>query len=280
MPEKLPTHFVVDIDGVLRCEGKQLPGVPEFFESINRHAVYTALSNNSRDNSDRVATTLRNFGVENVKPENALTSADATARWMVENPCSDETRIFVVGEDDAGLFESLDSVGLPAQNDRLWNGKTWDEYPTDVVVGFDTGVDYKKLAPAYNAIHRGARFVGTNPDAEYRDAAGNIMPANGAALNYLRTTGVDPTVIGKPNVYMPEIALHTHGANKESAVVAVIGDTFEQDMEMGLALRRAGWEVRNWLVLSGVETYGSASTSSIRPDEIFEDIKDITRRIS
>jgi len=271
---------ILDNDGVLRREKLQLPGVPELYQAMDRKAIQSVLlSNNSRVTSEGLVKQMRQFGVSDFRREQAMTSAEGAAAWLVEHPSTkrpEDMRVFAVGED--GVFQALREVGLALANDQ-WNGKKWNPLPTDVVVGFDTMMDYAtKMAPAWNAIRHGVRWVHTNGDTSYRNAEGEELPANGAQLAYLASTGRQPAaVIGKPNIGMAEAALHRMGQTKERACIAVVGDNLVEDMGLATRLYDAGWKAEGWLVLTGVTDAEYANDPRVQ--RIFEDIRAVTQAL-
>ncbi len=275
-----PTHIICDIDGVLRREGDVMPGVPELFCAMyQKKVVASLLSNNSRVRGKDVATEMDTL--YQVNPDHiphAITSADATAAWIKENPSNDPERgVYLVG--GPGIRMKLVELGILLRT-NAWNGKQWNgDFPSDVICGFSKEIDYPTLSGGWNAIRQGgARFIATNPDPEYRAEGGLLLPANGAAVGYLRTAGTEPIVIGKPDIIMAEMALRDTHAKKESSHIAILGDTVDQDVALANNLRKAGWNTEAWVVLTGVLDQATAeSTPNIH--RIFQDITDVRRQM-
>lgn len=281
---RMPTHVLCDVDGVLHREKQAISGVSDFFQSLSQRRITTIVpSNNSRQRGAEVRSMLSRapFLVAEKYLPHGISSADATAEWFRQK-ISDlsSQRVYVIG--DQGIRSALQEIGIPFANDS-WDGQRWTaEPPTHVVCGFSKDVNYPNLAPAWNAIHQhSAQFIATNPDPAYRDEHGNLLPANGATVAYLETAlppSTKATVIGKPGTFMAEMALQEMGVKKEKAVIGVLGDTVEQDVLLAENLRRAGWDVDMYAVLSGVLTEEEALRHpSI--DEIFRDITDFRERI-
>ncbi|MBU0767130.1 HAD-IIA family hydrolase [Patescibacteria group bacterium] len=284
---KRPNFMILDNDGVMRIEKEPLPGVPEFYAAQTRLGIRSVLlSNNSRVTSEGLVRQMQNFGVSDFTADQAMTSAEGTALFLREHPSTEDMSVFVVGGE--GLHTAIDNEGISKANDNWDSSKMmWKDgnLPSDVVVGFHQSIDWhSEIAPAFNAIHGGARFIGTNSDQTYRGEY-EILPANGSMLNYFSRVARrgEPIIVGKPNIGMAEAALHRMGAEKEAAKVAIVGDTLDQDMILAKNLRSAGWDVEGWLVLSGVDGRKNAEAPNARDlygvDRIFEDIRDITRRL-
>ena len=142
----MPIHdvnvMILDNDGVLRREGKQLPGVVELYAQLEKRGISNVLlSNNSRVTSDGLVRQMKQFGVKDFCKDQAMTSAEAAASWIRHNPSADrleDMRVFAVGEE--GVFRSLQELGIALANDQ-WDGQQWSGLPTDVVVGFNTKMD-------------------------------------------------------------------------------------------------------------------------------------------
>lgn len=275
------THLICDVDGVLRSEEKPLPGNAHFFRSVKAADVQAILlSNGSRLRGAEAVRLLSadGFNVAEHDLPFGVSSADATAKWLADHPISDDPSVYLLG--DAGIRSALLDLGIPL-NDS-WSGTKWDgRTPTDVVCGFTKNYEYKDVAGAWNAVRQGARLIGTNDDLEYRGPDGLLLPANGPMLTYLATalrstrrSDTEPIVIGKPNLGMGESALQLVGADKNSARVAVLGDTIEQDVLLASALRKAGWTVEAWVVLTGVLDENHAKDCS-EIDRIFKNLDDV-----
>jgi 4-nitrophenyl phosphatase len=131
--------------------------------------------------------------------------------------------------------------------------------------GWDRHLTWDKLATAALLIHRGARFIGTNPDTNYPTEQGPV-PGNGAQLALLETTtGVAPVVVGKPEPRLYEEALRRMGACSQTT--AVVGDRLDTDVAGGVRLG-----LTTVLVLSGIATEADLVASPVRPDVVCADI--------
>ncbi len=83
-------------------------------------------------------------------------------------------------------------------------------------------------------------------------------------------TGVAPTVLGKPEPWMYEEAMRRMGACPENT--AVVGDRLDTDIEGGV---RAG--ITTLLVLSGIAAEADLAASSIKPDVVCADIRELVQ---
>lgn len=250
-------NLIIDMDGVLYRGKEAIPGAGPFLEFLRRQGIgFMLATNNSTKTPAQYVEKLAGMGVI-VQADEILTSAQATASYL-SCMAPPEARLFVVGMD--GLWAALRDAGFDLVEEAA-------EY---VVVGMDFTVCYDRLARAALQIRAGARFIGTNPDRTFPSEQG-IVPGNGALLAFLEAaTGIEPIVIGKPEVAMMEQAMVRLGA--EPATTAVLGDRLETDV---LAGRRAG--LFTILVLSGVTDRAMLAGADLQPDWVFEDIGHLHR---
>ncbi len=256
------THLIVDVDGVLWHGGEPMPGLKSFFDFLRKqHIDFILATNNSSRTPEQYVAKLARFGVE-VSPERVLTSALVAAAYLADVAPSG-SRVYVIGGD--GIRQALEE-----QNFVLT-----DKEAAYVVVGWDKQLTWDKLETAALLIHHGARFIGTNPDVNYPTEQGPV-PGNGAQLAALEvTTGVAPVVVGKPEPQMYEEALRRMGTCPTSGATttAMLGDRMGTDI---IGAARIG--LTTVLVLSGISTEADVAASPIKPDLVYADIGELTRK--
>jgi 4-nitrophenyl phosphatase len=190
-----------------------------------------------------------------VSPLEILTSGQATARALArEYPPGTRVHVF----------------GMPSfQEAMLKEGFILADADVAVVAAsMDRAVTYEKLKRATLLIRGGARFFATNRDPTYPTEEG-LLPGTGSMIAALETaSGVKPTVIGKPEPTMFQLAMAHMGARPETT--ATIGDRLETDIAGG---QRAG--LTTICVLSGASS--RAEAEAFGPDYIFEDIADLLK---
>ncbi len=244
--------FLLDMDGVIYTGNTPITGAPEFFQFLERTGrKYQCITNNSTLSAKQFVQKLATMGID-VTPDHVLTSSQAAAEALRERfPAG--ARVFAIGEE--GLIRALVGAGFRLVHRRA----------QAVVCGLDRRLTYERLVVACFAIRDGAAFVATNPDL-YLPTEEGLLPGNGAAVAYLQTaTGVAPTVIGKPEATMLEVAMRHLGASPKDTVM--IGDGLLTDM---LAGQRAG--VTKVLVLTGVSTAEDLPTAPAPPDYVFPNL--------
>jgi HAD superfamily hydrolase (TIGR01450 family) len=212
-----PLALLLDLDGVLYHGDRVLPGARDLLERLgDRPRVF--LTNNPVRTPEQVADGLAVMGLPRPAPEQILTSALATARWLAH--VKPGFRYFAVGA--GGLDDALRKVGKP------------DACNADVVVvGEGPGLDYETLTRGINLIlDRGARLVATNPDTTVdgvRDGRHLVLPGAGSLVAaFAAATGVTPTTVGKPEPLLYEMALKQLGC--PAARCLMIGDRPDTDI--------------------------------------------------
>ena len=218
--------WAVDLDGVLWRGDTPIPGSADAVAELRRrgHRV-VFLTNNSHNRVEAYVEKLEAAGFP-ADAADVVTSAQAAAS-LVE-PGS--TALVCGGP---GVEEALAARDVETVRDG----------PADaVVVGWHPEFDYERLTAAAAAVKGGARLIGTNDDATYPTAEGEI-PGGGAILAAVAyASSVTPEVAGKPHEAMVVLV-----ADRVGPVEVMVGDRPSTD---GMLARAMG--ARFALVLSGV----------------------------
>ncbi len=229
--------FAIDLDGVVYRGDRVLPGAPSFISQIRGMGKSLVFVTNStlRPKAYYVSK-LESMGIP-VIPQEILTAAHATGRYLKRCFDGASPTIFLLGE--RGLEEELEYL-----KPRYLSFQD-DEVAQAVVVGLDRKINYRKLCKAVRDVMEGALFIGVNGDPLWPVEDG-FMPGVGVFLSAIReATGVEPFIVGKPNTYMLELAIKVYGCTPSQ--VLMIGDKLDSDIMMG---NRVG--AKTALVLSGV----------------------------
>lgn len=223
MPPNTVAAFLIDMDGVLYHGDHALPGAADFLSAVSK-IPSLFVTNNPILSPEHVVRKLSDLGLGEYRPNQVLTSAEATADWLSRQGSG--IRYFSVGE--SGLDQALSRVG------------TYDADHADyVVVGEGVGLDYESLAIGINLIlKRGAKLVATNPDTTV-DAVRNgkpwILPGGGALVAPFATaTNSRPIVIGKPQPLLYRMALGRLCVVPERCLM--VGDRPDTDIAGAAAL--------------------------------------------
>lgn len=253
---------IFDLDGVVYRGDRAVVGAPELIARVRDHGltVRFATNNSMLDPADFVRRLVA-LGIPAAEDE-IVTSTMATVEYLRRHlPTARD--VLAVGE--RGLLELLRGGGyrVTSAGDALpddFDGEALGHYDA-VVVGLDRSFDFRRLAAAHAAIRGGARFIATNADASYPTVHG-FVPGAGAMVAAIRAaTGVEPTVIGKPQPGIFLAILDEAGVSAAQALV--VGDNPAADI---VAAHRAG--IASVLVLTGVAdaSMAAALDGERRPD--------------
>jgi 4-nitrophenyl phosphatase len=255
--------FIIDMDGVLWHGSKPLPGLNEFFDTLNTLNIrFILATNNASQTPEQYVTKLAAMGID-IKLKQILTSGMATAQYLADQFDPINTRVFVVGEDGATqplLEQGFTLTGLYEQNADI------------VVCGKDSTLTWDKLATASLNISTGARFFGTNADTTLPTERG-VTLGNGAILKALEVaTGISATVIGKPEPIFYQQALALLNTRPEYTVA--IGDRLETDI---LGAVRTG--IRSLMVLTGISSESDLASCTYHPTWVMADLNAISQAL-
>ena len=220
----------LDLDGTIYLGGELIPGAAAFLDRCKQRGIQRYfLSNNSSKSVTQYLTKLHQLGLEATEEDVLLSTHDLLA-WLAKHQI---TQTWLVGTQ--GMREMLEKQGVTTRS----------EQPQFVVLGYDTEINYEKIAKASIFLHAGVPLIASHPDMVCPSPDGGL-PDAGAYLAMLKaTTGVDPVhITGKPNAGM--ILHKIEALGLAPARCAMIGDRLYTDMAMA---SRAG--VMGILVLSG-----------------------------
>ena len=264
--------LIIDMDGVLWHGTQPMPGLTDFFKTLDDLQIpFILATNNASLTPEQYVTKLAKMSVTITKKQ-ILTSGTATALYLSKQVNPTETRVFVVGEDGATqplIDHGFTLTGLYEVN----NDSDASKKGADIVVcGKDETLTWAKLATATLNIRAGATFIGTNADTTLPTEHG-ITHGNGAILAALEVaTGVSPTIIGKPEPIIYQQALALLGVDPDKTVA--IGDRLETDI---LGAVRTG--IRSIMVLTGISTEADLKESAYQPTWVMPDIRAITKAL-
>lgn len=250
-------YLLIDLDGVLYVGTTALPCAREFIAWVRRHGIqFRLVTNNATLTPSGFVAKLAAMGI-GVREEEVFTSSLATALYL--NKQRGPQSAYVIGEE--GLLEALRGVGVELDSSQ----------PDWVVVGLDRLLTYAKLADAALALQRGARFLGTNPDLSL-PVEGGLAPGAGAIQAALTaTTGIRPTVIGKPQPLMLELAMAQMGGDLHTT--AMLGDRLDTDIAGAAALG-----IPAVMVLTGVSSRADLAGSPVQPAMVVDDLAALMRQ--
>lgn len=258
---------ILDLDGVVYIGPA---AVPHAIEALNRLAaagvVLSAATNNANRPAPLVAAHLHELGLH-IQADRVMTSAQAAGHHLARAlPAG--APVLAIGGD--GVAQGLLDAGLTPlrASADLEQASAVADAAQAVLIGYGPLVAWFDLAAGHWAIERGKPWYATNTDPTVPLPFGKA-PGNGAMVGLLRTsTGVAPTVIGKPQPALFH-ALVEHLGTRDALV---IGDRLDTDIDGALA---AG--LPSLLVCTGV--HGPADLldrpASTWPDYIAQDLRSL-----
>lgn len=252
--------FLLDMDGTIYLGNNLFDGVYEFLNHVKKvGGRYLFLTNNSSKSIDKYVEKLKNLGVE-ATADDFLTSLDATALYLKNK---NYKKIYAFGT--TSFKEQLLAENLPIT-----------ETPEDGIdclcMGFDTELSFKKLEDACILLNKDIDFVATNPDLVCPTSYGFVPDCGSVSEMLYNATGKRPLFIGKPAPAMAELAMKKTGFKREET--AVVGDRIYTDIAVGV---NAG--ITSIFVLSGEGKIDDPEKYKIKPDFIFENIKELYENI-
>ena len=239
--------WLLDLDGVVWLAEDPIAGSAEAIAALRdrfgQRVVF--LTNNSSATLAEYLAKLERCGVPTAA-DDLITSAQAAATLIAPG----ETALVCAGP---GVEEALTARGV----------HTVRTGPADaVVVGWHRDFDFGRLTSAFDAVHGGARLVGTNDDATYPTPDGPL-PGGGSILAAVAyASGATPTVAGKPFDPMADL-LRLRVDDPE----IMVGDRPSTD---GRFAERVG--IPFGLVLSGV-TSAEAPPVEPAPARVADDLR-------
>lgn len=246
--------WLTDMDGVLWHEGKPIAGAQELINKwLAAETPFLVLTNNSIYTPRDLSARLQAGGL-NVAEERIYTSAMATADFLRSQQPGGSA--FVLGE--AGLTTAMHEVGFVMT----------EVNPDFVVLGETRNLNFESLTKAVRLIHKGARFIATNPDPTGPSPDGPLPATGSVAALLTRATGKDPYIVGKPNPMMFRSAMRKISAHSIST--AMIGDRMDTDVVAGI---EAG--LHTILVRTGISDDAEVAKYPFRPTEIIDSVANL-----
>ena len=241
----------LDLDGTIYLGDGLIEGASQFLDRLEQHGIRRFfLSNNSSKSVSQYLEKLMGMGIVATEGEILLSTHDLIS-WLSNEGVVDT---FLVGTE--GMREMLESSGFSTASDN----------PEYVVLGYDTEINYDKLATSSIHLHNGVPMVASHPDMVCPSPDGGLPDTGAYMALFEATTGVRPKhVCGKPNKGMILHKIKEIGIKPSNC--AMVGDRLYTDMEMA---DRAG--VHGILVLSGEATRDDLDESILKPSLVVDSV--------
>lgn len=244
----------LDLDGTIYLGDNLIDGSIEFLNRCEEKGIQRFfLSNNSSKSVTEYLAKLHGLGIPAEANDVLLSTHDLLA-WLGKEGV---TETFLVGTD--GMRSMLEEVGISTRSNE----------PQYVVLGYDTQINYEKLATASIHLHNGVPLVASHPDMVCPSPDGGLPDVGAYLALFKATTGVEPThICGKPNAGMILHKIEELGLQPSEC--AMVGDRLYTDMEMAA---KAG--VVGVLVLSGEATLDDLEAAPQTPAVVVDSIAEL-----
>ena len=244
----------LDLDGTIYLGNELIDGAVEFLNRCEENGVQRFfLSNNSSKSVTEYLEKLHGLGIP-AEANDVLLSTHDLISWLGGEGV---TETYLVGTE--GMRSMLEEVGVSTRSVE----------PQYVVLGYDTEIDYEKLATASIHLHNGIPLVASHPDMVCPSPDGGLPDVGAYLALFKATTGVEPShICGKPNAGMILHKIEELGLQPSQC--AMVGDRLYTDMEMA-----AQADVVGVLVLSGEATLNDLEAAPQTPSVVVNSVADL-----
>ncbi len=258
-PLREKTLFLLDMDGTIYNEDRIFDGTLDFLARVEeRGGKYLFLTNNSSKSALDYVKKVTGMGIR-ADLSNFYTSSQATAYYIQKNyPGS---LVYCMGT--RSLVKELTDAGIRVITHA-------DPAADIVLIGFDTENTSEKIRETCIMLGYRNVYLATNPDLVCPVSFGYIPDCGSMSIMLENATGRKPFFIGKPEPIMIQCVLEQSGCAPRDA--AIVGDRLYTDIAAG---KNAG--VDAVCVLTGEATLADIETSSVKPDYLFDSIRDLER---
>jgi len=244
----------LDLDGTIYLGNELIDGAVEFLNRCEENGVQRFfLSNNSSKSVTEYLGKLHGLGIP-AEANDVLLSTHDLISWL---DTKGVTETYLVGTE--GMQSMLEEVGVSTRSAE----------PQYVVLGYDTEIDYEKLATASIHLHNGIPLVASHPDMVCPSPEGGLPDVGAYLALFKATTGVEPShICGKPNAGMILHKIEELGLQPSQC--AMVGDRLYTDIEMA-----ARADVVGVLVLSGEATLDDLEAAPQTPSVVVNSVADL-----
>lgn len=251
---KVPELFVLDMDGTFYLGDRLLDGADRFLEAVSKLGRrFIFFTNNSSKTPEDYVKKLKRMGCA-VSSDKIMTSGDVMIHYLKKY--YKDKKVFLLGTEALGKSFRQHGIEL-------------GEREADVVVAaFDTTLTYEKLETACYLIRNGAPFLATHLDINCPVEGGFIPDCGAICAAISLSCGVKPKYVGKPFKETVDFIIERTGVMREK--IAFVGDRIYTDAAAGVLNGALGF-----LVLTGETTRRDLEKSEIRPDAVFDSLKEM-----
>lgn len=252
--------FLLDMDGTIYHENTLIPGTLDFFHLLQKQRKkYVFMTNNSSKGKITYVEKLTKLGIFATE-DNIASSVNATITYL--NYHKPGAKIYLIGTGSLKtelINEGFDVVSVDYRGSDV-------DY---VLLGFDTELNYAKIAGGCYYISRGYNYIATNCDLRCPVKDNKYIPDCGAIARMIaEATERMPVFLGKPERVMVDSVSEKWGVPVNK--IATVGDRLYTDIQVGI---NAGSVTI--LVLTGEATEEEMKETGIQPTYTFPSIKEL-----
>lgn len=246
--------FILDMDGTFYLGNKIIEGSLDFIDKVKKTGrEFIFFTNNSSKAPNDYIQKLEAMNCK-IERKDIMTSGDVTIEYLKSHYSN--SSIYLLGTKE--LEKSFLQAGI----------NLVESNPDIVVVGFDMTLTYEKLERACTYIRNGAKFMATHLDINCPTEDGFIPDCGAICAAITLSTGVEPEYMGKP--YAQTIEMIEKQTKYKRSEMAFVGDRLYTDVATGVKNGSNGI-----LVLTGETKLEDVENSDVKPDIIFESLKEI-----
>lgn len=246
--------FVLDMDGTFYLGDKLYGGSLDFLECLKKHRKdFYFFTNNSSKNVKYYIEKLKKMGCK-IKGDKVLISNQVIIQYIKKH--MPDKKVYLLGTD----YLKVDFINADIE--------IVEDDPGLVIVGFDTTLEYKRLSKACGFIRNNVPVFAVNPDFNCPTETGFIPDCGSICALITASTGVTPVFFGKPSHFTLQYILDY--TKLKDFEIAYVGDRLYTDIAMG-----NNNKMITILVLTGETKKEDLITSTIKPNLVFESLKEI-----
>lgn len=250
--------FVLDMDGTFYLGNKLIDGSLDFIRKVEATGKqYLFFTNNSSKTSEFYIKKLAGMGLD-IRKDQIITSGDVTINYLKKY--YNGKKIYLMATDIVEKHFYDSGINLCKENADA------------VVIAFDTSLTYEKLTLACTLIRNGSDFIATHPDFNCPTEDGFIPDCGAMCAFITASTGKKPKYLGKPYKETVECILDHTGLTLDDIVF--VGDRLYTDIATAYNHGATGL-----LVLSGETKLKDLENSDVKPDLIFDSLKEVAEAL-
>ena len=261
--------FVLDMDGTFYLDNDILDGALDFLLAVKETGKdFIFFTNNSSTTPDLYINKLSKMNCH-ITRDQIMTSADVMIRYLKSEYAGKSVYVLAT----TPVKESFKAEGINVFEPNIPEKEGYepagcDKIPDIVVVCFDKELTYNRLTNACTYIRRGAKFLSTHLDVNCPVKDGFIIDSEAICDAITKSTGVSPKFVGKPFKETVDMVIDKTGVKRRE--ISFVGDRLYTDVATGVKNGANGI-----LVLTGEATVDDIENSDVKPDAVFESIKEM-----